>query len=110
MENTEQFYLDVEDSATHVVRSAACTIERFSVTALTAAQDGTFEVHFPTGLGQRYFIEESDTPDGTWVPSSALIIGTGLPLGQVVYPTQTRRFFRVHEHTPVAPGSASLSS
>ncbi len=109
-ENAEQFYLDVEDSVTHITRSAACTIERFAVTALTALQDGTFQVHFPTGLGQRYFVEEAGDPNGTWGPSSALIIGTGLPLDQIVYPTQSRRFFRVREHNPVAPGTAALSS
>lgn len=51
VEATEHFHLDVEESVTHQVKTAACTIERFAVTALTPAPGGAFQVRFPTGLG-----------------------------------------------------------
>jgi hypothetical protein len=110
LEDTEQFYLDVKDSMTQQVATAACTIERFAVTALTPAPGGAFQVRFPTGLGQRYFVEEAATPSGAWSLSSAVITGTGLPLDQSVYPAGTRRFFRVREHSPLPPGTAALNN
>jgi hypothetical protein len=99
----EVFFLDVEDTETHEVKFAACTIERLSVTALPVTAAGDFQLRFPTGVGQRYYVEESLLPNGEWSTAGSIVNGTGAPLLHSVDAAAGRRFFRVRSFSPPFP-------
>ncbi|HWB05846.1 MAG TPA: Calx-beta domain-containing protein [Verrucomicrobiales bacterium] len=112
VETAEQFFLDVEDPATSGIQSAACTIERLSVTAISQTSPNTLSLTFTTGFTQRYYIEEATDPAAQWTLATNALTGTGLPLSTPLpLPSaESRHFYRVRTFTPVPPGTAAASS
>jgi hypothetical protein len=111
-EAAEQFFLDVEDPATSGIQSAACTIERLSVTAISQSAPNTLSLTFTAGFTQRYYIEEATDPAAQWTLATNALTGTGLPLSTPVpLPSaESRHFYRVRTFTQSPPGTAAAGS
>ena len=78
--------------------SATGTIVPAAITAffpLPGVQD-LYVIRFPTGLGQAYVVEESQSLDSQdWTPLTGLINGSGATIAHTQYSDTPSAFFRV---------------
>lgn len=109
-ESKEEFFLDVEALDSHEIKSAACTVERLAVTDFWRAWPGIFAIRFPTGLGQRYIIDEAAELGAPWAPASSILTGTGSSVTQLMFSQSDSGFFRVRSAPALPPGTPSAGS
>jgi len=109
-EPVEQFFLDVVALDSFEVQSAACTIERLAVTDFWRPAPGIYAIRFPTGLGQRYIVEEADSLAGPWTPVSSILTGSGFPVTQLLFSAAGTAFFQVRVAPPLPPGTPAAGS
>jgi hypothetical protein len=109
-EAVEQFFLDVVALDSHEIKSAACTIERLAVTDFWRPSPGIYAIRFPSGLGQRYIVEEAASLAGPWIPVSSILTGSGFPVTQLMFSAADSAFFQVRVAPPLPPGTAAAGS
>lgn len=109
-ESQEQFFLDVEALDSRELKSAACTIDRLAISAFWRASPGVFAIRFPTGLGQRYIIEEATALNGPWIPASPILTGSGFPVTPLMFSESDNGFFHVRTAPPLPPGTPAAGS
>jgi hypothetical protein len=103
-EADEQFFLDFTTTAGPTLTTTTTgTIRTLRIIDFRVIGNGIYAVRFPTGNGQRYLIEESPSPGGPWTPASAILIGTGSPVTQVLFSDLPSAFFRAVA-APAPPG------
>lgn len=108
LEGDEEFYIDftpVGGPAAAVTSTA--TIRQLAIREFYPLGTGLFALRFPTGNGQTYLIDEAASLSGPWIENSALILGSGSQVTQVVFSSKRKSFFRVRAAS-LPPGTADV--